>query len=204
MLMFITTDEKHFQFDEFRREIIGYDGEDKNVVIPAFIDGMEVTSIGPEAFWNKGLTSVVFPPTLSVIGFYAFAFNELKDVYIPESVALIEDGAFMYNHIENLRVGKNMFSIPNSAFRHNRLEHVVLPENTQEILSYAFSDNPLNDIAFDGAPNFIHRYAFNLGTEAMAGLTLRGMEAENIRALLDHHAKSVDDFKRLAARYESK
>jgi hypothetical protein len=204
MLMFLTTDEKHFRFDEYRREIVDYDGEDKNVVIPAYIDGMEVTSIGPEAFWNKGLTSVVFPPTLSVIGFYAFAFNELKDVYIPESVALIEDGAFMYNHIENLRVGKNMFSIPNSAFRHNRLETVVLPENTQEILSYAFSDNPLKDIEFEGAPNFVHRYAFNLGTNEMADLALRGMEAENLRALLDHHAKSVDDFKRLAVRYESK
>ncbi|MGD6960134.1 hypothetical protein ACQCWA_22495 [Rossellomorea aquimaris] len=61
MLMFLTTDEKHFHFDEFRRESVDYDGEDKNVVIPACIDGMEVTSIGPEAFWNKGLTSVVFP-----------------------------------------------------------------------------------------------------------------------------------------------
>ncbi|WP_369809977.1 hypothetical protein [Gracilibacillus caseinilyticus] len=37
---------------------------------------------------------MVLPPTLTVIGFYAFAFNHLKDVRIQEGVALIEDGAF--------------------------------------------------------------------------------------------------------------
>ncbi len=94
---FMTTNESHFRFDEFRREITDYDGEEKNVVIPSRIGGTKVVSIGSDAFWNKGLTSVILPPTLSVIGFYAFAFNDLKDLRIPESVALIEEGAFMCN-----------------------------------------------------------------------------------------------------------
>jgi hypothetical protein len=200
---FLTTAEKHFRFDEFRREIIDFDGEVKNVVIPSHINGMEVTSIGPEAFWNKGLEYVVLPPTLSVIGFYAFAFNQLKEIYIPENVALIEDGAFTFNRLERVRIGKNIFSIPHAAFHHNNLAEVVLPENTQEILGDAFSENPLTNIRFEGAPTFIHRYAFRLGTEAMAGLKVTGMEAKNLRALLDHHAKSVDDHERLSALYRS-
>ncbi|MGX1195721.1 leucine-rich repeat domain-containing protein [Metabacillus sp. SLBN-84] len=203
MALFMTTNEKHFRFDEFRREIIDYDGEEKDVVIPVYIDGMEVTSIGPEAFWNKGLRSVVFPPTLSVIGFYAFAFNQLKTVYIPDTVALIEDGAFTYNHLESVRLGKNLFTIPHAAFRYNRLSSLSLPVNTQEILADAFSDNPLKELTFEGAPTFIHRHAFRLGKKEMNDLAIRGMEADNLRALLDHHASSVDSYKRLAARYRS-
>lgn len=135
MINFRTTDESHFTFDESRREIVDYDGVEKNVVVPTHIDGCEVVSIGPEAFWNKGIKTVTLPPTLSVIGFYAFAFNELTSVTIPESAALIEDGAFMYNKITRLRIAKNIFAIPHSAFRHNKLEQIVIPENTQEILS---------------------------------------------------------------------
>ncbi|MDC3414506.1 hypothetical protein [Terrihalobacillus insolitus] len=59
MINFVTTDEKHFRFDEHLPEIINYDGAEKHVVIPSKIDGMEVVYIGPDAFWNKnkGLTS---------------------------------------------------------------------------------------------------------------------------------------------------
>lgn len=200
MISMKTTDESHFRFDEFRREIMDYDGAEKNVVIPTHIDGMEVTSIGPDAFWNKGITSVILPPTLSVIGFYAFAFNQLKDVRIPESVALIEDGAFMYNEIDHLRLGEMLFSIPHSAFRHNQLKKVVLPDNTQEILSNAFGDNPLNEIVFEGAPSFIHRHAFDLGEVDMAYTTVSGPESENLRSLLNHHAQHVDSFRELSSR----
>ncbi|WP_461611907.1 leucine-rich repeat protein [Cytobacillus kochii] len=95
------------------------------------------------------------------------------------------------------------FSIPHAAFHHNNLSEVVLPENTQEILAEAFSGNPLTDIRFEGAPTFIHRYAFRLGTEEMANLNVTGMVAKNLRALLNYHAKSVDDYKKLSALYRS-
>lgn len=200
MIDFITTDESHFHFDEFRREIIDYDGAEKNVVIPSRIDGMEVVSIGPDAFWNKGLTSLVLPPTLSVIGFYAFAFNQLRDVRIPENVALIEDGAFMHNKLESLKIGKNLFTIPHAAFCHNNLSKLVLPENTQDIQSDAFDSNPLTEIFLEGAPTFIHRHAFNLGTEEMTHVQVGGPQASNLRSLLDHHAKHIDNFRLLSER----
>ncbi len=201
MISINTTDESHFRFDEARREIIDYDGAEKNVVIPTHIDGMEVTSIGPDAFWNKGLTSVILPPTLAVIGFYAFAFNKLKNVSIPENVALIEDGAFMYNELEELRLGKNLFAIPHVAFRHNKLSRIVVPENTQEILSDAFGANPVTEIVFEGVPTFIHRNGFNLSTEDMTHVTVTGPEADGLRALLEHHANYVDAFRSLSAGY---
>ncbi|OAK70520.1 hypothetical protein ABB05_12225 [Lederbergia galactosidilytica] len=199
MINFVTTDVSHFRFDEYRREIIDYDGEEKNVVIPSHIDGMEVVSIGPDAFWNKGLTSVILPPTLSVIGFYAFAFNELKEVRIPKSVVLIEDGAFMHNKLEFLRLGKDLFSIPYAGFCHNRLSKIVLPENVQEIHPDAFGHNPIKELVFEGLPTFIHRPAFNLGIDDMGQVTVSGVGASDLRSLLDHHAKYVDTFRALHA-----
>lgn len=203
-IQFKATDAHHFSFDELRREITDYDGAEKIVVIPSYIDGMEVTSIGPEAFWNKGITMVVLPATLSVIGFYAFAFNQLKKVYIPDGVALIEDGAFMYNQIETLRLAKNIFSIPHAAFRHNRLSNLVFPENTQEILSDAFAENPIMNITFEGAPTFIHRHAFGLGMADMANVKVKGWAAADLRALLNHHARSFDMYRNLSEKYTSK
>lgn len=200
LIDFLTTDESHFSFDEFRREIIDYDGAEKNVVIPTHIDGMEVVSIGPDAFWNKGLTSVILPPTLSVIGFYAFAFNQLTDVRIPPSVSLIEDGAFMHNKLEILRLGENHFSIPHAGFRHNNLSRLVLPENTQEIQSDAFSNNHLTEIVFEGLPTFVHRHAFSLSTKEMEHVTVTGLEADNLRALLNHHANYIDRYRALSER----
>ncbi|WP_078598437.1 leucine-rich repeat domain-containing protein [Evansella clarkii] len=202
MIHFKTTDAKYFRFDEFRREITGYEGEETNVVIPAEIDGVEVVSIGPDAFWNKGLTSVILPPTLSVIGFYAFAFNKLTDIRIPSSVALIEDGAFMYNQLETLRLGEDIFTISRSVFQHNRLSKLVLPENTQEIQSEAFSDNPITEMTFEGMPTFIHRHAFNLGEAEMSAVTVKGPHSKSLQALLDHHADYVDAYRVLRDRHQ--
>jgi hypothetical protein len=112
-------------------------------------------------------------------------------------------GAFAFNRLENLRLGKNVFTVPHAAFHHNNSSKVVIPENTQEILADAFSENPLTNIRSESAPTFIHRYAFRLGTEDMANLKVTGMESQNLRALLNHHAKSVDDYERLSARYRS-
>lgn len=202
MIELMTTDQSHFRFDEFRREITDYVGEDKNVVIPSHIDGVEVVSIGPDAFWHKGLTSVILPQTLSVIGFYSFAFNKLKYVYIPPSVGLIEDGAFMFNEIEELKLGENIFSIPHSGFRHNKLSKIVFPENCQEIASDAFSDNPITEIEFKGAPTFIHRHTFNLGTKEMAGVTVTGVDVSGLNTLLNYHAKYIDRFRSVSKRYK--
>lgn len=69
MIHIKTTDAKYFKFDEFRREITNYEGDGTNVVIPATIFGKEVVSIGPDAFWNKGLTSVSFRRRCRSLGF---------------------------------------------------------------------------------------------------------------------------------------
>ena len=59
--------------DDAKITITGYTGEQTTVQIPAKIDGMEVTGIGKEAFWNcDSLTSITIPNSVTSIGEEAF------------------------------------------------------------------------------------------------------------------------------------
>lgn len=82
--------------------IIGYHGIDKNVVIPATINGMPVVALGyNDNYWNgvfedcTDLTSVAIPSSVRVIGCNAFAYcTSLKEIIIPEGVDEIGCDAF--------------------------------------------------------------------------------------------------------------
>ncbi|MFA5433412.1 MAG: leucine-rich repeat domain-containing protein, partial [Candidatus Paceibacterota bacterium] len=67
----------------------------ENVVIPWAIGGVPVTAIGANAFYLKGIVSVIAPQTVTEI--YNYAFPEcpaLTSVTIPQ-VTTIGDGAFV-------------------------------------------------------------------------------------------------------------
>jgi hypothetical protein len=53
-----------------------------------------VKTIGKDAFWGSGLTSVTIPNTVTSIGSYAFEGTKLTKVDIPDSVKTIGNGAF--------------------------------------------------------------------------------------------------------------
>jgi hypothetical protein len=107
---------------EFRNgTITGYKGTSKDVVIPAEINGIPVTSIEEGAFYKKELTSVIIPDSVTSIGSYAFCTNKLTSVIIPDSVT----------------------SIGSYTFCTNKLISVTLPD-TVEIASSAFSENPID------------------------------------------------------------
>lgn len=76
--------------------IIGYDGEDTELVIPDTIDGKKVTAIGEWAFSQRtSLTSVTIPNGVTSIGSLAFAqCTSLTEVKIPDSVTSIGKDAF--------------------------------------------------------------------------------------------------------------
>jgi hypothetical protein len=77
--------------------ITGYTGTEKKVNIPSSIDGIPVRRIAPAAFKFKGLSEVVIPDGIAVIGEYAFYGNSIKSVYIPASVTVIGNSAFDSN-----------------------------------------------------------------------------------------------------------
>src|SRR5664279_3848997 len=53
--------------------ITGYTGPGWTVVIPSTTNGLPVTSIGNSAFYNKSLTNVTIPSSVTSIGDEAFA-----------------------------------------------------------------------------------------------------------------------------------
>ncbi len=82
--------------DDAKITITGYSGETTTVQIPAKIDGMEVTGIGKEAFWNcDSLTSITIPNSVTSIGEEAFRdCDSLTSITIPNSVTSIGEYAF--------------------------------------------------------------------------------------------------------------
>lgn len=71
-------------------EITKYNGTDTEIIIPNQIDGMEVTSIGDNAFdGNEKITSVTIPNTVLDVGIEAFAnCKNLSNVIFEENSKL--------------------------------------------------------------------------------------------------------------------
>ena len=78
--------------------IRSYTGPGGGVVIPSITNGLVVTSIGSNVFYNCwSLTSITIPDTITNIAYEAF-YNcyQLTSVTIPSSVISIEDDAFAF------------------------------------------------------------------------------------------------------------
>jgi hypothetical protein len=88
--------------------ITGYTGSDKDIVIPATIDGKKVTHILEKAFQEKGLTGVTIPDSVTEIGDMAFLGNILTSITIPDSVKVIRGEAFCYNKLTSVTIGANV------------------------------------------------------------------------------------------------
>ena len=82
--------------------ITGYKSADSSVVIPSYIGGVEVTSIGERAFYDCYiLTSVIIPDSVTSIGYQAFlACYSLISVTIGKNVHDIGEGAFSPGIVE--------------------------------------------------------------------------------------------------------
>lgn len=97
--------------------ITNYVGKKSKIKIPASIGGKSVTTIGPGAFADKQLTSVVIPNSVIVIEGSAFSANKLKKITIPSSVKEISEGAFWDNTtLKNVTIPKSVTKIGNDVF----------------------------------------------------------------------------------------
>jgi len=146
--------------------ITGYTGPGGNVKIPATIDGLPVTSIGPSAFAiNNNLTGVTIPDSVTSLGYeafyqcsgltnvnlgsgvanigadsFGFCFG-LTGVTIPDSVTSIGGFAFqLCSGLTNVTLGSGVTSIANYAFvACSKLMDVAIPNSVTSIGDYAFS-----------------------------------------------------------------
>ena len=137
-----------------------------DVIIPAYINGMPVEIIGTRAFFNKGLTSIKFPETLKIIedgtGVEGtFEYNHLTEVVFPDSVTYIGFDSFSSNPITNVKLSKNITKIISYSFCTGNLTTIDIPDGVTRIESYAFRYNPnLKTVYLPKSVTFIDPTAF--------------------------------------------
>lgn len=147
--------------------ITGYTGTSTEIAIPSEIEGKPVTAIGSYVFdfvqLNKPgqpkLKSVTIPPSVTQIGYFAFAHNELTAIEIP-SVTHLGRGAFQYNQLQSIELREVTF-LDEYAFANNRLVSVTIPDSLGTIGRYAFQNNLLSSVSLSEGLKIIDSYAFN-------------------------------------------
>lgn len=123
--------------------ITNYSGHGGAVTIPTTINGLTVTAIGTDAFYDiPSVASVLMPNTVSNIGDYAFAYCVgMTNVTIPASVTNI--GVFSFGFcsaLTNVGLASNIRSIGNLAFAYTGISSVTIPASLTNIGVGAFAD----------------------------------------------------------------
>jgi hypothetical protein len=163
----VPTDSKYFSFDSNSGTITYFDiSAGKDIIIPEFINGVKVTSIGPkafsdiqlnsvylpdtitflgnESFWNCGLKEIRLSNNLEVISSSALAWNKLTELELPESLTILGSGSLRGNYLTTIRVPEGVTTLNDSVFSHNRFTSIELPksfENTaiiNKFIDYIF------------------------------------------------------------------
>jgi len=99
--------------------ITKYIGSGGVIIIPNTINGLSVTSIGPDAFMLcTNLSSVTIPNSVTSIGHNTFMYcDSLTNVTIPNSVTNIGDAAFLRCHgLSSITIPDSVTSIGKTAF----------------------------------------------------------------------------------------
>jgi len=97
--------------------ITGYTGSGGNVTIPSTTNGLAVTGIGTNAFYECWLlTSVTIPDGVTSIGAFAFAYCGLTNVTIPNSVTNIGDDAFSVCGMTSVTIPDSVTTLGDSVF----------------------------------------------------------------------------------------
>lgn len=125
--------------------------QNKNLVIPNSINGIEITEIADDAFRNidfaesrlrkYDIESVQLPSNLNKIGNFAFQSNNISELETPESLVYIAKGAFMNNRIETLILNDKLEIIDDAAFHINNINAIVVPAGVKKIGISAFRQN---------------------------------------------------------------
>jgi len=120
--------------------VTGFTGTGAHAHIPARIQRMPVTAIGPAAFLMRGLTSVSIPNSVTSIGAMAFASNQLTSVTIPPGVTSIGSTAFANNRLTRVDIPPTVTSVGYRAFWGNQIAVVVVPASVVSVGDDAFGD----------------------------------------------------------------
>ncbi len=132
-----------FEYTEIdgKIQITKYFGDSENVIIPEKVKGMEVDSIGENAFTNNSSVKwVKFPESIREINCKAFiGCSGLEYISIPFGLETIKDYAFAYCNLKSLNLPESLKYIGNYAFLNSeRLKGISIPNSIETIEDTAF------------------------------------------------------------------
>lgn len=116
--------------------ITEYIGESEHVLIPDTIDGLPVTALADKAFYEKHVTTVVVPDSVTEIGDLCFSGdNYLVSLKLPDGLAELPYGALeSCFRLMDFNLPKELKKISGSALQYNYyLTHLTLPSSLTEI-----------------------------------------------------------------------
>ena len=160
-------------------EVIGYSGDNTEVIIPDTLGEYAVAGIGKYALSDSSIEAIEFPETLTYIEEGAFAGTLISSISIPASVISIGDFAFDYCYnLASITVdenNKNYCSDDGNLYSKDKTELVrysigktettwTIPNTVTMIKSGAISDSEyLTDVIIPNGVTHIGRYAFGWG-----------------------------------------
>lgn len=163
-------DESLYTFKAETGTITGYNGNASYLRIPAQIGGVDVKSIGSDAFSfnlntavveipegvehvekrafqsNRHLIHVVLPSTLKTIGECAFQGSAMTMLELNDGLESIGKQAFMNSNLDSLVIPDSVRTIEEEAFFRARLSRVTVGAGVETIGSKAFSECILKEI----------------------------------------------------------
>ena len=122
--------------------IVGYEGDEPNVVIPDNYGGTKVTVICDKVFTGHSeIVSVSVPDTVTGMGEFVFegCYN-LKNIKLSSELRYLWGYTFCRCGIEEIVLPDKLRSIPPFAFKDcTNLKRVVCGTNMKKIYSWAFA-----------------------------------------------------------------
>lgn len=145
--------------------IIGFEGEPEYIVVPAEIEGVPVTEIRDNAFYEcHTLKQIILPDSIKKIGHHCFyECSALEGIELPEYVSEIGMGCFSEcSSLSYVIIPDSLEILPDSCFRNcNSLADIIIPQNITEIEKFCFSGcTSLSDVSLSGRITEIGDYAF--------------------------------------------
>ena len=136
-----TKDLQYIELADGTLEVKDYIGKGGAVTIPQTVGGQTVTSIGERAFdYQKDITSVSIPDTVTAIGKCAFYGCSLTSVSLPQKLTSMGNGAFEYcRGLKEVTIPGSLKAVPERAFFEcEGLEKLTIKEGTMRLMTSAF------------------------------------------------------------------
>jgi hypothetical protein len=148
--------------------IIGYNGQETDIVIPQTLGGLPVKKIGDSAFFNcswelrQAMRSVTIPQGVTSIGNSAFqACVGLTSIYIPDTVTDIGENAFADTNITSISLPEGLTVIKPYTFRGcSNLSSITIPGSVTSIEEAAFQMAGLTEVVIPYNVTYVGKDAF--------------------------------------------